>query len=115
MSLSHPMNSLELEQEIEKLEEDLKLAKIQHTAQVEAKEYENQSLEEEINLKEEAKKNLMFSISREQLIFESLTQKNVNLEEVIQNTESYLIGLDKLFSAITKRRLRQFTDWIYVI
>lgn len=88
------------------------MAKIQHTIQVEAQEYENQSLEEEINLKEEAKKNLMISISREQQIFESLTSKNVNLEEVIQNTESYLIGLDKLFSAITKRKSENIDNYI---
>jgi len=96
---------LELEQEIEKLEEDIKLARIEHTKNVEAKEYENHSLEEECALKEEATRNLMFAISREQLIFESLTHKNSNLEDVIQNTESYLIGLDKLFTAVTKRNL----------
>jgi len=70
---------------------------------IKAKEAENQALEEELALTEEIRNNVISAISKEEHIYEGLLQKAVHLEDVIQHTEGYLMSLDKLFTAITKR------------
>jgi len=93
---------LELEQEIVRLEEEIKLAQVEHVNKIKAKEAENQALEEELTLTLEISKNSVHAINREEQIYEGLIQKSIHLEDILQNTEGYLMSLDKLFAAITK-------------
>jgi len=87
-----------------RLEEEIKLAQVEHVNKIKAKEAENQALEEELTLTLEISKNSVHAINREEQIYEGLIQKSIHLEDILQNTEGYLMSLDKLFAAITKRR-----------
>ena len=65
---------------------------------------ENQidTLEDNYILLQSQTEGMNISMSIEQLIAGILVRKGANIEEVVQLTESYLISLDKFYSAITK-------------
>jgi len=95
-------NNMALENQINSLEEELSALQAHHRSKVRNATEKIETLDNEYFVNYDNTKNLFSLIPIEQLILTEIGINNSMLEEVIQKSESYLIGLDKLFLAISK-------------